>query len=169
MRREKDREVQELSNRTASSHPLQWPDAQQPQRGAEHIPRTQIQPHPRARALDVGLALDHDGLPRARDRVRKAERKRDDAARLVRAQRGAHDVGVRPEQERDLARSGVLRERLRRDRCGGRQREELGVLARERGQPDVRVLEVRAGVALEGRHAVPVEVVVIYSGSLQGE
>lgn len=96
--------------------------------------------------------------------MREAERKRDDAARLVRAQRGADDVRVRPEQERDLARRGVLRERLRRDLRWRRQRQQLGVLARERGQPDVRVLQVRARVALEGRHAVPVEVVVVYPG-----
>jgi hypothetical protein len=44
--------------------------------------------------------------------MREAERKRDDAARLVRAQRCPHDVRVRAQQENDLARGGLLRERL---------------------------------------------------------
>ena len=97
---------------TYASHPLQRPDAQQPHRGAEHVPRTQIQPHTRTRTFYVRLALNDDRLPRTRDCMREAERKRDYAARFVGAQCCAYDIRVRAEQERNFACGGVLRERL---------------------------------------------------------
>ena len=141
-------------------HALERLDTEQPQRRAEHVPRRQVQRHPRPRLVPVLLALDDHRLPRARDRVAQPERERHDPARLMRLQRRLHHVGVRPEQERDLAR-GRLDEQLRLQVRGRGERQELGVLALDGGQPDVCVLEVRAGVALEGEHAVPVEVVVV--------
>jgi len=62
--------------------------------------------------LNVRLALDHDRLPRARDRMREPERKRDHPARLVRAQRRPHNIRLRAQQKHDLARGRLLRERL---------------------------------------------------------
>ena len=66
-------------------------------------------------ALHFRLALNHDRLLRAQDGVREAERKRDDAARLVRPRRRPHHVRVRAQQEGDLTRRGLVRERLRGD------------------------------------------------------
>jgi len=68
-------------------HPLQ--QAQQPHSSPKHVPRTQIKPHPSPCTLSIHLALDHDRLLRARDRMREPKCERDHPARLVHLEREA--------------------------------------------------------------------------------
>ncbi len=112
---------------------------------------TRVERHVRLSIVLVLLALDDDGLPRARDRVAQAERECHYPARLVRLQRRLHRVGVRAEKEHDLARRRLDSERgvELRERW---EREQFGVLARNRGGRER--IGVGAGVALEGEHLI---------------
>lgn len=93
------------------------------------------------------LTLDDERLPRARDDVRQAERVGADGRRLERLERRLDDVRVRREQEDDLARLGLGQERDvdGGGAPGGRREDDGGcVLALDRRQADVRVLQVGA-------------------------
>ena len=94
------------------------------------------------------------------DKDDSLEAERHDRARFERLECRPNDIRVRREEVDEFARFR-LGEEVGVD-CGGlREGKEFGVLALDRGKTDVSVLEVRAGVSLEGKHTIPVEGVII--------
>ena len=133
-------------------------------------PSTHIKPHPRTSPLDVRLALDHDRLPRARDRMREPERKRDHPARLVRAQRRPYNIRVRASKNA-ISRTAGCSAGVSAAICSGSgSGKSSGFLrvARRWGQSNVRVLQVWVRIALGGRHSILIEAIVVDSKYTRG-
>jgi len=92
------------------------------------------------------------------------ERKCHNPAWLVRLQSDVKDIGVCSQNKRDLAGSWILCKSVREIFGRRGKRQELRIFASYRGKPGVGVLKVRPGIPFEGEHALPVELVVVYSG-----
>lgn len=127
-------------------HAVERLEGEEAHRAAEHVLGRDVEPQARERNL-LRLPAHDERLPRRRDGVAQAERKRADRRRLERLERRAHDVRVRREEEYDLARLGLgqVRDVDRRRALCRRREDDFGrVLALDRRQADVRVLQVGA-------------------------